>query len=57
MSKNELSVTFSKFDDAADLVRKLGKGACIAELDVKHAFRIIPVDPQDWDLLGTLLYC
>ena len=53
ISKDEFSVTFSKFDDAVNLVRKLGKGARMAKLDVKHAFRIIPVDPQDWDLLGT----
>ena len=26
----------------------------MAKLDVKDAFRIITVDPQDWDLLGTL---
>ena len=23
------------------------------KLDVKHAFRIVPVEPQHWDLLGT----
>ena len=25
----------------------------MAKLDIKHACRIIPVDPHDWDLMGT----
>ena len=25
----------------------------MAKLDIRHAFRMIPVNPQDWDLLGT----
>ena len=53
ISKEEFSVILSKFDDALNLVRKLGKGALMAKLDIRHAFRIIPVIPQDWDLLGT----
>ena len=36
--EDEFSVTFSKFDDAVNLVRKLRKGARMAKLDVKHAF-------------------
>ena len=46
ISKDELSVMFSKFDDAVNLVRKLGKGAHMAKPDVRHAFRIISVDPK-----------
>ena len=54
ISKEEFSVILSKFDDALNLVGKLGKGALMAKLDIRHAFRIIPVNPQDWDLLGTV---
>ena len=53
ISKDDLSVTFSKFDDAMNLVRVAGPGALMAKLDIKHAFRIMPVHPDDWDLLGT----
>ena len=31
---------------------KLGKGASLAKLDVKSAFRICPVRHEDWHLLG-----
>lgn len=30
----------------------LGPGASMAILDLKHAFRLIPVHPLDWNLLG-----
>lgn len=50
--KEEFSVKYSKFDDAVDLIRSLGKGAFMAKIDIKHAFRICPVHPDDWGLLG-----
>ena len=53
ISKDDFSVTFSKFDDAVNLVRLAGPGALMAKLDIKHAFRIMPVHPNDWDLLET----
>ena len=53
ISREDYSVTFTKFDDAIYLVKKAGKGALMAKLDIKHAFRIVPVHPDDWDLLGT----
>ena len=53
ISKDDFSVTFSKFDVAVNLVRVTGPGALMAKLDIKHAFRIMPVHPDDWDLLGT----
>ena len=53
ISKDDFSVTFSKSDDAVNLVRLAGPGALVAKLDIKHAFRIMPVHPDDWDLLGT----
>ena len=53
ISREDYSVTFTKFDDAVYLVKKAGKGELMAKLDIKHAFRIVPVYPDDWDLLGT----
>lgn len=43
---------YTKFDDAIGLARELGVGALLAKLDVKAAFRCIPVAPGDRHLLG-----
>ena len=53
ISKDDFSVKFTKFDDAVDMVSRLGKGALMAKIDIKHAFRLLPVHSNDWDLLGT----
>ena len=50
----ESVVHFNHFDEAVKLVAKLGKGALLAKLDVKSAFRICPVRPEDWHLLGFM---
>ena len=43
---------YVRFDDAIRLARRLGIGAKLAKLDVKGAFRVIPVAPSDRHLLG-----
>ena len=48
----EYSVRYQSFDDAVDLVRALGVGTSMAKVDIKHAFRLCPVRPQDFLLLG-----
>ena len=53
ISKKDYSVTFSKFDDVVSMLKSLGKSALMARLDIKHAFRLYPVSPIDWHLLGT----
>ena len=35
-----------------DTIAKLGKGTLLGKVDVKSAFRLIPVYPVDFDLLG-----
>lgn len=52
ISKDSYSVTYSSFDDAIDMVRELGRDCFLAKLDIKHAFRLCPVHPDDWYLLG-----
>ena len=51
--KDNYSVVFSYFDDAVTMVQHLGKGALMAKIDIKHAFRICPVRPEDYEVLGT----
>ena len=40
------------FDHAIHIVRRLGQGCYLAKVDVKAAYRCIPVRPADWPLLG-----
>jgi hypothetical protein len=40
------------FDHAVRIVRQLGQGCYMAKVDVKAAYRCIPVRPADWPLLG-----
>lgn len=52
ISDDEASVSFNSFDNAVELVASLGRGALMAKLDVKSAFRICPVQESDWHYLG-----
>ena len=40
------------FDEACAFIRTLGAGALLVKLDVKAAYKQVPVRPQDWPLLG-----
>ena len=52
--KDLFSVRYSSFDDAVDLVGVLATSTFMAKLDIRHAFRLCPVRPDQWCLLG---YC
>ena len=49
--KEPFSVKYSKFDDAVEMVRQRGRGCYMSKLDIKHAFRLMPVHPSQWHLL------
>ena len=51
IDQTQFSCSYSKFDDAVDIVRKLGRGAWLAKADIKHAFRLCPVRTDQWYLL------
>ena len=53
ISKEEFSVQYSKFDAATKLVRQRGRNCLMCKMDIKHAFRVIPVHPSQWKFLGT----
>ena len=42
------------FNCAVRIVHKLGRGCFMAKVDVRAAYRCIPVRPADWPLLGML---
>ena len=41
------SLSYSKVDQVVQGVLELGKGAEMAKIDIKSAYRIVPVHPQD----------
>ena len=46
------TVKYASVGDAVKLLKRLGKSCFIAKTDVKSAFRIIPIHPADYSLLG-----
>ncbi len=51
ISKEEFPTEYVHFDVATALVRKMGRGCLLSKVDIKHAFRLLPVRPKDWPLL------
>ena len=52
ISKENFSLHYTSVDDAIHMLSALGKGALMAKVDLKSAFRMVPVRRQDWELLG-----
>jgi len=46
------SLQYIRVDDAIKRILSIGKGALLTKLDIRNAFRLIPVRPEDWHLLG-----
>ena len=46
------SLQFTTVDNAAQLITRLGRGALLAKIDISHAYRNVPVHPNDRRLLG-----
>ncbi|KAK3104130.1 hypothetical protein FSP39_024643 [Pinctada imbricata] len=46
------TVKYTSFDEALEMITEVGTGAVIARLDIKSAFRLIPIHPSDFSLLG-----
>ena len=52
ISEELSSITYARVDDAVAQILQLGPGTMLVKLDLKNAYRIIPVHPQDQHLLG-----
>lgn len=50
--KVPFSLSYIQVDDAISIIQSLGEGTFMAKTDLKSAFRLIPVHPDDWTLLG-----
>ena len=46
------SFHYIKVDNAISILQELGQGCFMSKLDIKSAFRNIPVHLSDWELLG-----
>ena len=52
ISRDQYTLHYATLDDAVRFLNHLGRGALMAKVDLKAAFRMIPVAKQDWDCLG-----
>ena len=48
----DFTLQYIRVDDAIALVLQHGPGCFMSKTDIQSAFRIIPVHPHDWELLG-----
>ena len=46
------SLKYIHVDDAVRAILNIGSGALLSKFDIRNAFRLIPVRPDDWPLLG-----
>lgn len=46
------SVHYTSFDTTISMVQKLGPGALLGKKDITSAFRLLPIRPEDFSLLG-----
>ena len=49
------SVKYASVSDAITAIKAIGKGCFSAKTDIKSAFRIVPIHPADYSLLGMNL--
>ena len=50
-----VTVKYSSFDNAIDMIKRLGSNVEIGKKDIKSAFRLLKIYPGDFDLLGFKL--
>ena len=46
------TVRYTSFDNVVEMISKLGKKAELGVIDIKSAFRLLRVHPDDFELLG-----
>ena len=52
IDKEDFSIHCATVDDAVAMVTEYGKECIKAKIDLKAAFRMVPIVPEEWDLLG-----
>ena len=46
------TVQYTNFDKAIEMVHDLGQGSFLTKIDIQSAFRLLPIHPKDFRLLG-----
>ena len=52
IDQEDSSVIYTNFDEVIKMVLKEGKGSYLIKTDIKSAFRLLPINPSDFELLG-----
>lgn len=52
ISKVYSSVAYTHFDEITKMVQREGQGSYLFKVDIKSAFRLLPIHPEDFSLLG-----
>ena len=52
INPDDYTLSYCSVDDAYAILNLLGTGALMSKFDLKNAFHLIPVHPNDWNLLG-----
>ena len=52
IDKEDYSLHYVTVDDAIEIIMRLGRGCLLAKTDIRNAFRLCPVHPDDYHLLG-----
>ena len=52
ISRDDFSLQYITVDTVISHLQTAGIGALMFKVDLKHAFRLVPVHPDDWPLLG-----
>ena len=52
IEKEDFPCQYTHFDNATNMVYNKGKNCLMTKIDIKHAFRLLPVHPTQWILLG-----
>ena len=52
ISKEDFSLQYVTIDNAIEGIKSSGEGCFLAKTDIESAFRLIPVHPDDYELLG-----
>jgi len=54
VSVPQCSLTYVRVEDAIQGVAAMGRGSLMAQVDIRQAYKTVPVHPSDWDLLGMV---
>ena len=52
IEKDDFSLQYITIDNAIAAIQKFGPGCYMGKTDIESAFRLIPVHPKDWALMG-----